>query len=248
MYPFVERELKRVYQDRWHDVARTSFKENRGPVELRGDVVRWDAYTLLTVMWDQWNRVFRDRLGPLERSLVCELREFRNRWAHQARFDFADTYRILDDVERLLLAVSAHEKAERIHRDKIDLLRRRFGEEARTAYKKAQVNRRKWQDLTIYLVCCAALVFVVLQHLGQAAWFLALFIGWVFAYLAYRRTASPPPIYFGPHECGFCGKIIYGETCPYCEPPSDQPHLEGRIESTVNPLAEESSKMAGAAH
>ena len=31
------------------------------------------------------------------------------------------------------------------------------------------------------------------------------------------RLIAPPPMYFGPHECGTCGKIIYGETCPYCD-------------------------------
>jgi hypothetical protein len=33
-------------------------------------------------MWDQWNVVFRKTLGNAERSLVSELRDARNRWAH----------------------------------------------------------------------------------------------------------------------------------------------------------------------
>jgi hypothetical protein len=34
-------------------------------------------------MWDNWNDVFRNVLGHAERSLVSELRDWRNKWAHQ---------------------------------------------------------------------------------------------------------------------------------------------------------------------
>ena len=37
-------------------------------------------------MWDQWNEVFRKTLGFAERSLVSELRDVRNRWAHNEAF------------------------------------------------------------------------------------------------------------------------------------------------------------------
>jgi hypothetical protein len=92
--PFVEQRLKKVYGDAWRRNATGSFRDDRS----RGDAntVDWDAHSVLTVMWDQWNAVFRTELGHTERSLVSELREFRNRWAHQAEFDFDDTYRVLD--------------------------------------------------------------------------------------------------------------------------------------------------------
>ncbi len=99
LFPFVESELKTVYQDRWTDVARESFRKERGQSILNGNTLHWDVHSLLTVMWDQWNRVFRHKLGFLERSLVSELREYRNQWAHQTDFDFDDEYRILDSVE-----------------------------------------------------------------------------------------------------------------------------------------------------
>lgn len=216
LYPFVEGELKAVYRHDWHDAARGSFRDERGQA-AGGSVIRWDAHSLLTVMWDQWNRVFRRRLKQPDRSLVSELRDFRNRWAHQAEFDFDDTYRILDSAERLLRAVGAPE-AERLARDKHDLLRERFSREARAAYKKSQISRRKLQDFSIYLACCASLVFVLFQHFGPQAWPISTAVVFVFAYLAYQRTKAPPPVFFGPHECYACGKIIYGEECPYCEP------------------------------
>ena len=38
------------------------------------------------LMWDAWNDVFRKTLGQAERSLVSELRDVRNKWAHQEPF------------------------------------------------------------------------------------------------------------------------------------------------------------------
>ena len=59
-------------------------------------------------MWESWNDVFRLTLGPAERSLVSELRDHRNRWAHQEAFSSDDAYRALDSAGRLLSpAVSA---------------------------------------------------------------------------------------------------------------------------------------------
>ncbi len=45
------------------------------------------------------------------RRLAGELRDVRNRWAHNAVFDEADTYRALDTTVRLLEAVGADERA-----------------------------------------------------------------------------------------------------------------------------------------
>ncbi len=49
-------------------------------------------------MWNQWNDVFRKTLGQAERTLVSELREVRNRWAHQEPFSSDDAYRALDSA------------------------------------------------------------------------------------------------------------------------------------------------------
>jgi hypothetical protein len=218
LYPFVERELKAFYKDRWHNEARGSFRDDYITAAPNGEMIRWDAHALLTVMWDQWNRVFRHKLSQPERSLTSELRDFRNRWAHQECFGFDDTYRILDSTERLLRAVSADEQAQSIAREKRDLLRDEFSREARAAYRKAQVARRKWMDLTIYVVCCVSIVSVIGKFLGLQYWYFALFVVLIFGFLAYQRTITQPLMFFGPHECPACSKIIYGETCPYCEP------------------------------
>lgn len=216
LFPYVESELRQTYGDRWHDVALESFRNDRTASGPRGDVIRWDAHALLTVMWDQWNKVFRQKLGLAERSLVAELRDYRNRWAHQTQFTFDDAYRVLDSAERLLRAIGVAE-ADRAQREKQELMRAHFNQEARSAYKKARIRRRKMKDFIVYSLCCGSIVFSILNFFGPDAWFLVLFVVAVFIYLAWQRLIAPLPFYFGPHECLNCNRIIYGEDCPYCE-------------------------------
>ncbi len=99
-------------------------------------IAQWDVAALLKVMWEAWNEVFRQALGPAERSLLSELRDWRNRWAHQETFSSDDAYRALDSAARLLSAVSARE-AEEIERMKMELLRLRFDEQVRSEKRKA---------------------------------------------------------------------------------------------------------------
>lgn len=137
--PFVERELKAVYGDQWQEMIAQTLREDRGAVKAtkKGEV-NWDTYNLLTVMWDQWNAVFRNTLGYTERSLVSELREVRNRWAHQTPFSSDDAYRALDSVGRLLTAISAPE-AKELEEQKMALLRVRFDEQRRGEMRKHAV-------------------------------------------------------------------------------------------------------------
>ena len=76
---YVQGQLKSAFHDDWLNVARGSFRSDRNVTELDEDIENWDAHALLTVMWNQWNAAFRRRLGLFERSLVAELRAFRNR-------------------------------------------------------------------------------------------------------------------------------------------------------------------------
>ena len=87
-------------------------------------------------MWDQWNDVFRDVLGPAERSLVSELRGIRNQWAHNEQFISNDAIRALDSTERLLNAVSAAEAATEVGQMRMDLMRVVFDEQRRSEMRK----------------------------------------------------------------------------------------------------------------
>ncbi len=96
----------------------------------------WDVAALLNFMWTKWNDIFNRALGNAERSLVSELREHRNRWAHQAAFSSDDAYRALDSGWRLLTSISAVE-AEEVDKMKNELLRLRFDEQLRNEKRKS---------------------------------------------------------------------------------------------------------------
>ena len=110
--PFVRREL--------------SDKIKRNQIEKR----EWDAAALLKLMIENWRNVFRETLGHTERSLVSELLEWRNQWAHQKRISSDDTDRALDSAERLLTAVSAPQATE-VATMKRELRRRVLDEQVR---------------------------------------------------------------------------------------------------------------------
>jgi len=135
LQPFVEREMRSVYGEGWPAEAVAALRENKLVLQEREN---WDSQALLTLVWNRWNEVFRRTLGHAERSLVSELREARNRWAHQELFSTDDGYRILDSVSRLLSAVSAPEAAE-VEKQKMDLLRLKFEEQARNVTRKVAV-------------------------------------------------------------------------------------------------------------
>ena len=138
--PFVERELRASYGDSWQSLAGNSLREDRGGVKSsRTSELTWDTQNLLAVMWDQWNAIFRNVLGHAERALVSELRDVRNRWAHQKPFSSDDAYRALDSIGRLLTAVSAPEARE-LEEQKTALLRLRFDEQRRGEMRKNAVS------------------------------------------------------------------------------------------------------------
>jgi predicted AAA+ superfamily ATPase len=131
--PFVERELKSHLGNNWQ----SALPDNggRGP-KARGAVNLNDPQVLLGVLWDQWNAVFRDVLGPTERSLVSELRGIRNQWAHHEQFTSNDAIRALDSMERLLTAVTAPEAAGEVGQMRMDVMRIVFDEQRRSEMRK----------------------------------------------------------------------------------------------------------------
>jgi hypothetical protein len=132
--PFVEREFKSVYKERATVEAIRFIGEDR--LNTRRPVSDWDVSPLLQLMWESWNEVFRRTLGPAERSLLSDLREHRNKWAHQEPFSGDDAYRALDSAGRLLTAVSAPQ-ANETDKMKIELLRLRFDEQVRSEQRKS---------------------------------------------------------------------------------------------------------------
>jgi len=136
LQPFVERELKAQHAQLWFEQAKASVSESQATLFGTEDKPRWDVAAILAVMWNQWNVVFRKTLGQAERTLVSELRDVRNRWAHQNPFSTDDAYRALDSAGRLLTAVSASQ-ADEVEKMKMELLRVRFDEQVRGEKRKA---------------------------------------------------------------------------------------------------------------
>ena len=151
LVPFIEREMKSVYKDGWAEEAKIVLRSAPGEGEPNID----DPHAALILMWYRWNEVFAKTLGHADRSLVSELRDVRNRWAHMENFSTDDTYRALDSMTRLLNAVSAPE-AGQLGKKKDDLLRLRYDEQRRAEDRKAAVapvqgqptaNLKPWREV-----------------------------------------------------------------------------------------------------
>ena len=132
--PFVEREMKSVHGAKAQEEAVLLLGDDR--LNAKKAIPQFDAAALLKVMWDAWNEVFRRPLGQAERSLVSELRDHRNKWAHQETFSGDDADRALDSMARLLTAVSAPE-ADDVNKMKTELRRLIFDEQMRTEKRKS---------------------------------------------------------------------------------------------------------------
>ena len=132
--PFVERELKSKYQAQAVEIARRFAAEDR--MLAKKPVAEWDVAALFKLMADAWNEIFSNTLGRAERTLVFELRDVRNEWAHQKTFSSDDTDRALDSMARLLTAISAPQ-ADEVTKIKMELRRLTFDEQVRSEKRKA---------------------------------------------------------------------------------------------------------------
>ncbi len=151
--PFVEREFENCYRERAHAEALRIMGDDRLLAKQRPQ--DWDAAAQLKLMWEAWNDVFGRTLGRAERSLVSELRDQRNNWAHQKTFSGDDADRALDSTERLLTAVSAPQ-ADDVRKIKMELRRTIFDEQMRGEKRKsagsaiesqAAGNLKPWREV-----------------------------------------------------------------------------------------------------
>ncbi|MFZ5814452.1 MAG: Swt1 family HEPN domain-containing protein [Bacillota bacterium] len=132
--PFIESEVKTMTPaDARALIARVGAE---GVLVTNKPFAQWDVAALLKLMWEGWRDLFSLTLGHAERALVSELREYRNRWAHQESFSSDDAYRVLDSAGRLLTAVSAPQ-ADDVEKMKMELLRLRFDEQVRGEKRKS---------------------------------------------------------------------------------------------------------------
>jgi hypothetical protein len=134
--PFVARACEAKYGEGW---VQSISRMDPTPGATAKKASPTDAQFLLKVMWDEWQSVFRNVLGQTDRTYVSELRDVRNRWAHQDTFSTDDAERALDTMRRLLLAISAPEAAVELDKMRQELRRVQFSEQARQTQRKAAV-------------------------------------------------------------------------------------------------------------
>jgi predicted AAA+ superfamily ATPase len=145
--PFVDDQMRAVHGAGWLEAFSSSGQRGPQPASLG------DPAFLLRVVAEAWESAFRHRLARPERSLVFELRDTRNRWAHNEAFNADDTYRALDSIERLLVAADAKE-AEEVGRSKAELMRLRYEAEAKKAASglvtsAAGAGLRPWREVIV---------------------------------------------------------------------------------------------------
>jgi hypothetical protein len=118
--PFVLREFIARYKTEAVQKAMTYMDEDR--INANKDILEWDISALIKLMLGAWTDVFKTTLGHPQRTFVNEIRDWRNKWAHQEPFSGDDAYRALDSMARLLAAISASQ-ADEVNKMKLELSR-----------------------------------------------------------------------------------------------------------------------------
>lgn len=102
--PFVILVFKSTHADAWFDILRTT-PEIRTPLDPRA--IQLDATALVRIILVHWDSTFARVLDKRDRALFYELRQIRNRWAHQVPMTDDDVDRMADTVLRLLTSIRA---------------------------------------------------------------------------------------------------------------------------------------------
>jgi hypothetical protein len=104
-----------------------------------------DVAFLFKGMKATWTEVFSQGFPAAIRSLVFELADVRNTWAHQGSFTTDDTARALDSMERVLDAFGNLEERQQIRALRRELMRQMFDEEARSERRKTAAKPTEGQ-------------------------------------------------------------------------------------------------------
>jgi Swt1-like HEPN len=140
--PFVLTVLKSSHGADWYAVLR-----NTPDLRVAADAhkVQLDATALVRVVLTHWDVTFSQVLRPSDRSLLFEIRNIRNQWAHQATISFDDIDRLADNVIRLLTSINA-EHVERVIRER---------EAFRLTHYTPAVARNAWRRPSVWISAVA---------------------------------------------------------------------------------------------
>jgi predicted AAA+ superfamily ATPase len=129
---FVDRQMTNANQGLGSDWIQEIEIRDKTKYGVSRNYEKEDPAVQLKVITEEW-RVFGKVLSRAQQSLASELREVRNNWAHSKKFDNDDTYRILDTMERLLVAVGSPAEAEQVRQIRLDHQRLVFESETKKA-------------------------------------------------------------------------------------------------------------------
>jgi hypothetical protein len=105
---FIEERMRGEYNDGWLEKARLSLPDS--PTARAGSVTL-DVQALIRIATDRRHQILYNALSPRERNFLHELRDVRNRHAHQNEFEERDVERALDTLELFLKAIQSPEAA-----------------------------------------------------------------------------------------------------------------------------------------
>ncbi|MBV9142989.1 MAG: DUF499 domain-containing protein [Pseudonocardiales bacterium] len=135
--PFVEQHMSAAAAGAdWLEVLAARDEARHGTTRK---LSRTDPHLLLRVLNEEW-RVFKDHLSRVEQSFATELRDARNRLAHNEAFPAEDTSRTLDTAERLLTATGATAQADEVRRMRLDHQRASFELETRRIVRQRETS------------------------------------------------------------------------------------------------------------
>lgn len=203
--------------------------------DVRSDIAAWDVQQLLVFMWERWNDLFRTELTFVERCLVSELRDYRNRWAHQDVLSERDVHRIVDSVSRLLEAVNSPllREVEELRLESLD----RLWKHDVSPVSEVTLLRRLWP----FLLCSASALAIsgaLLTFLDAPwSWVLSGLVFLATMRIAWTQSERESVQGTGPRECSRCGRIIYSMACPYCMRCAQEPVAGHRERPERTPLA-----------
>ena len=147
----VDEVMTRVYKTTdWPAAwAKEDAQRRGGPLRT---LTKHDVQVQLRAITEQGFH-FKDILNRAQQGYASELRETRNRWAHNEPFSSDDAIRALDTIERLLSAVDAVDSAADVHKLRVDLQRTVFEDQTRKQVKRTKgslepgAGLRPWREV-----------------------------------------------------------------------------------------------------
>jgi hypothetical protein len=102
--PFVITAIRSIHGSSWLDVIKNTPDLR---VNTQQQPLRLDATAIVRIMLHHWDSTFSRVLTVTDRSMLFEVRQMRNKWAHQGNINADDVDRLADNVTRLLTSINA---------------------------------------------------------------------------------------------------------------------------------------------